>query len=96
MLGVPSVSDRVAQTVAKLYFEPTVEPCFHEDSYGYRPGKSALDAVEVTRKRCWKYDWVLEFDIKGLFDNIDHELLMKAVQMAHQGAGGFFCTSRDG
>jgi RNA-directed DNA polymerase len=56
MLGVPSVSDRVAQTVGKLYFEPVVEPQFHEDSYGYRPGKSALDAVEVTRKRCWKYD----------------------------------------
>ena len=68
MLGVPSVSDRVAQTVWKRYFEPMVEPHFHEDSYGYRPGKSALDAVEVTRKRCWKYDWVLEFDIKGLFD----------------------------
>lgn len=60
MLGIPSVSDRVAQTVWKLYFEPMVEPHFHEDSYGYRPGKSALDAVEVTRKRCWKYDWVLE------------------------------------
>lgn len=80
MLGIPSVSDRVAQTVWKLYFEPMVEPHFHEDSYGYRPGKSALDAVEVTRKRCWKYDWVLEFDIKGLFDNIDHELLMKTVR----------------
>ena len=80
MLGVPSVSDRVAQTVWKRYFEPMVEPHFHEDSYGYRPGKSALDAVEVTRKRCWKYDWVLEFDIKGLFDTIDFELLMKTVR----------------
>src|SRR6202008_4387879 len=50
------------------------------DSYGYRPGKSALDAVGVTRERCWKYDWVLEFDIKGLFDNIDHELLLRAVR----------------
>ena len=80
VLGIPSVSDRVAQTVWKLYFEPMVEPHFHEDSYGYRPGKSALDAVEVTRKRCWKYEWVLEFDIKGLFDNIDFELLMKAVR----------------
>ena len=80
MLGIPTVSDRVAQTVGKLYFEPMVEPHFHEDSYGYRPGKSALDAVEVTRKRCWKYDWVLEFDIKGLFDNIDYELLMKTVR----------------
>jgi len=80
VLGVPTVADRVAQMVAKLYFEPLVEPLFHPDSYGYRPGKSAIDALEVTRKRCWKYNWVLEFDIKGLFDNIDHELLMKAVR----------------
>ncbi len=80
ILGIPSVSDRVAQMVAKLYFEPMVEPHFHEDSYGYRPNKSAIQAIGVTRKRCWKYDWVLEFDIKGLFDNIDHELLMKAVR----------------
>lgn len=80
VLGVPTVEDRIAQMTVKLYFEPMVEPHFHSDSYGYRPGKSALDAVEVTRKRCWKYNWVLEFDIKGLFDNIDHELLMKAVR----------------
>lgn len=79
-LGIPTVSDRVAQMVAKIYFEPKVEPSFHEDSYGYRPGKSALDAVAVTRQRCWKYDWVLEFDVRGMFDNIDHELLMKAVR----------------
>jgi len=57
-----------------------VEPHFHEDSYGYRPNKSAIQAVGVTRKRCWRYNWVLEFDIKGLFDNIDHELLMRAVR----------------
>lgn len=80
VLGIPSVSDRVAQMVAKLYFEPVVEAHFHEDSYGYRQGKSAIQAVGITRKRCWRYDWVLEFDIKGLFDNIDHELLMKAVR----------------
>ncbi|RIV18365.1 group II intron reverse transcriptase/maturase [Alicyclobacillaceae bacterium I2511] len=80
ILGVPTVADRVAQMVVKTYFEPRVEPYFHPDSYGYRPGKSAMDALAVTRKRCWKYDWVLELDIKGLFDNIDHELLMKAVQ----------------
>lgn len=79
ILGVPTVADRVAQMVVKLYFEPLVEPYFHPDSYGYRPGKSAIDALDITRKRCWKYDWVLEFDIKGLFDNIDHDLLMKAV-----------------
>lgn len=78
-LGVPTVSDRVAQTVAKMYLEPHLEPLFHKDSYGYRPGKSAKQAVAVTRKRCWNYDWVVEFDIKGAFDNLDHELLMKAV-----------------
>lgn len=82
ILGVPTVADRVAQMVVKMTFEPYVEPVFLPDSYGYRPGKSALDAIEVTRKRCWQYDWVLEFDIKGMFDNIDHELLLRAV-MAH-------------
>jgi RNA-directed DNA polymerase len=80
ILGVPTVSDRIAQMTAKIYFEPMVEPHFLPDSYGYRPRKSALDAVGVTRQRCWKYDWVLEFDIKGLFDNIDHELLMRTVR----------------
>ena len=80
VLGIPTVSDRVAQMVAKIYFEPLVEPYFHEDSYGYRPNKSAIQAIAVTRKRCWRYDWLLEFDIKGLFDNIEHELLMKAVR----------------
>lgn len=80
MLGIPTVADRIAQMVAKAYFEPTVEPHFLPDSYGYRPGKSAIDAVAVTRKRCWRYDWVLEFDIKGLFDNIDHDLLLRAVR----------------
>ena len=79
-LTVPTVADRIAQMVAKLYFEPSVEPYFHPDSYGYRPGKSAIDAVGVTRQRCWRYDWVLEFDIKGLFDNIRHDLLMRAVK----------------
>lgn len=80
MLGVPTVSDRIAQTVVKLTFEPLVEPYFHQDSYGYRPSKSALDAIGITRQRCWTNDWVLEFDIKGLFDNIDHALLLKAVR----------------
>ena len=80
ILGVPTVSDRIAQMVVKLIFEPGVESCFLPDSYGYRPNKSALDAVGITRQRCWKNDWVLEFDIKGLFDNINHELLMKAVR----------------
>ncbi len=80
MLGVPTVSDRIAQMTVKMYFEPLVEPYFHKDSYGYRPNKSAIDAVAITRQRCWRYNWVLEFDIKGLFDNIDHGLLMKAVR----------------
>jgi len=80
ILGVPTVTDRVAQTVVKQVIEPILDPIFLADSYGYRPNKSALDAVGVTRRRCWKYDWVLEFDIKGLFDNIDHELLLRAVR----------------
>jgi RNA-directed DNA polymerase len=79
-LGIPTVSDRVAQMVAKIYLEPLVEPQFHPDSYGYRPGKSAIKAVGVTRQRCWRYNWVLDLDIKGFFDNLDHELLMRAVR----------------
>ena len=79
ILGVPTVSDRVAQMVVKTVLEPTLEPVFLPDSYGYRPEKSALDAVAITRERCWKYDWVLEFDIKALFDNIEHGLLLKAL-----------------
>jgi RNA-directed DNA polymerase len=80
ILGVPTVSDRIAQTVVKFVLEPILEPVFDEDSYGYRPSRSALDAVAVTRKRCWYYDWVVEFDIRGLFDNIRHKLLMKALR----------------
>ena len=80
ILGVPTVADRVAQMVVKMVIEPILDPIFLADSYGYRPNKSALDAVGATRERCWKYDWVLEFDIKGLFDNIDHELLLRAVR----------------
>ena len=80
ILGVPTVADRVAQTVVKRLIEPDIEAVFLADSYGYRPGRSALDAVGVTRERCWHYDWVLEFDIKGLFDNIDHTLLLKALE----------------
>jgi len=79
-LGIPTVADRVAQMVAKQFLEPELEKHFHPDSYGYRPGKSALDAVGMARKRCWKNDWVLDLDIKGFFDNIDHELMMRAVR----------------
>lgn len=80
LLGIPTVEDRIAQMVVKLYFEPEVEPMFYEDSYGYRPNKSAIQALDVTRKRCWRKDWVLEFDIKGLFDNIKHDILIKMIR----------------
>lgn len=80
LLGVPTVSDRIAQETAKQVLEPILEPIFDEDSYGYRKRKSAHDAIAATRKRCWQYKWVVEFDIKGLFDNIDHNLLLKALK----------------
>ena len=79
-LGIPTVEDRIAQMVAKMYFEPCVEPLFHEDSYGYRPNKSMKQALAVTRERCWRRDFVLEFDIKGLFDNIRHDYLLEMVK----------------
>lgn len=80
ILGIPTVSDRVAQMVVKMLLEPTLEPVFDENSFGYRPRRSAHDAIAITRKRCWKYDWVVEFDVKGLFDNIPHDLLIKALR----------------
>lgn len=80
VLGIPTVEDRIAQMVAKLYFEPNVEQIFYPDSYGYRPNKSAIEAIGVARKRCWRYDWVVDFDIKGLFDNIRHDYLMAMVK----------------
>src|SRR6202521_5217068 len=83
-LVVPTVSDRIAQTVVKNATEPILDPIFHQDSYGYRPGRSAKQAIAVTRKRCWQYDWVVEFDIKAAFDQIDHGLLMKAVRSLQQ------------
>jgi RNA-directed DNA polymerase len=79
-LGIPTVADRIGQTAAKLVIEPILDPIFHPDSYGYRPGRSAKQAIAVTRERCWRYDWVVEFDIKAAFDCIDHGLLMKAVR----------------
>lgn len=79
-LGIPTVGDRVAQMVVKMHLEAIVEPVFHTDSYGYRPGKSALDAVGECRRRCWRHDWVVDVDIKGFFDNIDHSLMMHAVR----------------
>jgi group II intron reverse transcriptase/maturase len=78
-LGIPTVADRVAQTVVKMVLEPLVDPTFHPDSYGYRPGKSALDAVGVARRRCWAADWVIDLDIKAFFDSIPHDLVERAV-----------------
>ncbi|MGA2794646.1 MAG: group II intron reverse transcriptase/maturase [Roseiarcus sp.] len=80
VLGIPTVSDRIAQTAVKMWLEPRLDPIFQGDSYGYRPGKSALEAIAVTRRRCWDQDWVVEFDIRGLFDNLDHGLLMTALR----------------
>jgi len=79
-LGIPTVADRVAQEVARRYLEPRLEPVFHTDSYGYRPGKSAIDAVRQARQRCWRYDWVLDLDVKAYFDSIDWELMLTAVR----------------
>ena len=78
-LGIPTVADRVCQTVAKMVLEPLVEPVFHPDSYGYRPGKSALDAVGMARTRCWATAWVIDVDITSFFDSLDHELVERAV-----------------
>jgi len=78
-LGIPTVADRIAQMVIKQQLEPSLEKVFHKDSYGYRPNKSAIEAIRQARTRCWRNDWVLDLDIKGFFDNINHELMMKAV-----------------
>ena len=79
VLGMPTVADRVAQTVTRMYLEPNVEPIFHPDSYGYRPQKSALDAVGTCRQRCWRSDWVIDLDIRAFFDTVPHDLVLKAV-----------------
>jgi RNA-directed DNA polymerase len=80
VLGVPTVADRIAQTVAAARLEKVVEPLFHPDSYGYRPNRSALDAVAVCRERCWKYDWVIDLDVQKFFDSVPHPLMTKAVE----------------
>jgi len=79
-LGIPTVADRVAQEVVRRYLEPLLEPVFHEDSYGYRPKRSAIDAVRQARQRCWRANYVVDIDIKGFFDSIDHELLLRALR----------------
>ena len=80
VLGIPTVSDRVAQMVATMRLEPEVEPHFHKDSYGYRPKKSAVEAVGKARERCWKYNWVIDLDIQGYFDAIDHQKMLELVR----------------
>lgn len=80
-LGIPTVADRIAQMAAVIILEPQIEPCFHEDSYAYRPNRSAHDAIAKARERCWKYNWVLDMDISKFFDTIDHDLLIKAVKL---------------
>ncbi|MFI6731250.1 group II intron reverse transcriptase/maturase, partial [Streptomyces atratus] len=80
ILGVPTVGDRIAQTVVAQVLERKVEPIFHPDSYGYRPRRSALDAVEVCRRRCWKADWVIDLDIRKFFDSVPWDLIVKAVE----------------
>ena len=72
VLGIPTVSDRIAQTAVKMWLEPRLDPIFHRDSYGYRPGKSALEAIAATRRRCWDQDWVVEFDIRGLLESASY------------------------
>jgi RNA-directed DNA polymerase len=81
ILGVPTVADRVAQTVVATALERTVEPTFHPDSYGYRPKRSALDAVDICRTRCWKTDWVIDLDIQKFFDSVPWPLIVKAVEV---------------
>ncbi|GBF20479.1 MULTISPECIES: group II intron reverse transcriptase/maturase [Arenibacter] len=83
-LGIPSIIDRIAQMSVVMLLEPKIDPIFHENSYGYRPGRSAHQAVEQARRRCWRNDWVLDLDISKFFDTIDHELLMKAVKLHTQ------------
>jgi group II intron reverse transcriptase/maturase len=80
MLGIPTVSDRTAQEVARRYLEPILEPVFHTDSYGYRPGKSAIQAVTTARERCWRYDWVLDLDIRSFFDSIDWDIMLATLR----------------
>ena len=96
VLGVPTVADRIAQTVAAMYLEPEVEPIFHPDSYGYRPRSPALDAVGACRERCWRTDWVIDLDIRGFFDNLDHDLVLKAVAHHTPTSGGSCCMCSGG
>jgi len=80
VLGVPTIADRIAQTVAAMFLEPLVEPRFHDDSYGYRPGRSQLDALAACRRRCWKYDWIIDLDVQKFFDSVPWDLIVRAVR----------------
>ena len=93
-LGIPTVGDRVAQQVVKMQLEPLVDLLFHDDSYGYRPGRSALDAVAKTRTRCWRQNWVIDLDIKGFFDNLDHDLVIRAVRRHTTSPWIILCVER--
>ena len=93
-LGIPTIADRIAQQVVRQRLEPLLEPVFHESSYGYRPGRSAHDALREARTQCWRRDWVLDLDIKGFFDNIDWSLLMRAVRKHAQRSWVEMCIQR--
>jgi len=80
ILGVPTVADRIAQTVVAMVLNPEVEKVFHQDSYGYRPGRSAWEAVETCKQRCWRQPWVIDLDIQGFFDNVPHGPIVAAVE----------------
>ena len=94
-LGVPNVADRVAQTAAAMLLEDKLEPIFHPDSYGYRPGRSAHDALATARRRCWKQDWVIDLDIRAFFDSVPWDLMIKAVAYTPTNVGSC-CTSNGG
>jgi RNA-directed DNA polymerase len=94
LLGVPNTADRVAQTAAAMLLERELEPVFHRDSYGYRPGRSALDALAVCRRRCWAQDWVLDLDVRAFFDSVPHSLLLKAVAHHTSERWVLLCISR--
>ena len=94
VLGVPNTVDRIAQTAAAMLLEEKLEPIFHHDSYGYRPGRSAHDALAVTRQRCWKQDWVLDIDVRAFFDSVPHDLLLKRSLTTPTNAGS--CSTSNG
>jgi Reverse transcriptase (RNA-dependent DNA polymerase) len=94
LLGVPTVADRVAQTVVAMHLGGRAEPRFHPDSYGYRPGRSAHDALEVCRARCWKYDWAIDLDVQKFFDEVPWDLIVKAVRAVTDCRWVMLCVKR--